>query len=366
MIINHRYLPIISFFILLIINPLNKTMAQKTKDNLFVYVSLRNSDAIAIYKMDKSSSKLEIIDSLTVKGGPAPLGLDPSGNYLYVGLRGTNTLSSYRIDHRTGRLSLINSIHAADNMAYVATDRTGRFLLTAYYAAGKAAIYPINSKGELQSKAVLIFTNYVNAHSILTDPANKFAFIADKGGDKIYQYKFDEKTGNLTPNEPPVVITPNGTEPRHFVFHGTKDIIYFVNETNNTVTVYHFDKNKGIITPFQNISTIPKDFKEFTKTADIHLTPDNRFLYASNRGHESITAYKVDPKTGELAIIGYYHTEVNPRSFAIDPTGNYLFCAGETSNNLASYKINRETGALEKIESFYIGEVPSWVLAINM
>ena len=363
--ISDRFL-LIPFFIFLIINPIKRNMAQEKKQNLFVYVSLRNSDAIVVYKMDKVSSKLVLADSLTVKGEPAPMGVDPSENFLYVGLRGTNTLSAYRINHQTGLLSFINSIPAADNMAYVATDRTGRFLLTAYYAAGKAAIYPINSKSELQSKAVLIFTNYVNGHSILTDPTNKFAFIADKGGDKIYQYKFDEKTGNLTPNDPPAVITPKGTEPRHFIFHGTKDIVYFINETNNTVTAYHFNKEKGTLSPFQNISTIPKDFKRFTKTADIHLTPDNRYLYASNRGHESIAAYKVDPKTGELSIIGYYPTEVNPRSFAIDPTGNYLFCAGETSNNLASYKINQETGALEEIESFHVGDVPSWVLAIEM
>jgi 6-phosphogluconolactonase len=361
-----RKSPIIFLFLFFLFINLFNIMAQEKKQNLFVYVSLRNSDAIVVYKMNLQTSKLELVDSLTVKGGPAPMGLDPTENFLYAGLRGTNTLSAYRIDHTTGLLSFINSIPAADNMAYVATDRTGRFLLTAYYAAGKAAVYHINSKSQLQSKAVLIFSNYINAHSILTDPANKFAFIADKGGDKIYQYKFDEETGMLSPNDPPAVITPKGTEPRHFVFHGTKDIVYFVNETNNTITAYHLDKVKGTLTPFQNISTIPKDFKEFTKTADIHLTPDNRFLYASNRGHESIAAYKVDPSTGELSVIGYYPTEATPRSFAIDPSGHYLFCAGETSNNLASYKINKKTGALEKIESFHIGDMPSWVLVVDM
>ena len=352
--------------ILLTINPFDKTMAQEKTKNLFVYVSLRNNNEIAVYKMNPSGSKLELVEKLPVAGGPAPMGLDPTNNFLYAGQRETNTLSSFRIDRHTGRLSLINSIAAADNMAYVATDRTGRYLLTAYYASGKAAAYHIGPGSVLQEPAIFILTDYVNAHSILTDPANKFAFIADKGGDKIYQYKFDVNTGNLSPNDPPAVITATGTEPRHFVFHGSKDIVYFVNETNNTVTAYHFDKEKGTLSPFQNISTIPGSFKEFTKTADIHLTPDNKFLYVSNRGHESIAAYKVDPSTGGLTLIDFFPTEVNPRSFAIDPGGNYLFCAGETSNNLAYYKIDRENGRLEKIDSFYAGEVPSWVLAIGL
>lgn len=365
MLINRKYFVQYLLLFFLILNPFNKNMAQEKKQNVFVYVSLRNSNAIAVYKMNPETSKLALVDSVPVSGGPAPMGLDPTENFLYVGLRETNTLSSFRIDHQTGRLSFINSIPAADNMAYVATDRTGRYLLTAYYAAGKVATYHINSKSELQKPAILIFTNYVNAHSILTDPTNKFAFIADKGGDKIYQYKFDVTTGNLIPNDPPAVITPKGTEPRHFVFHGKKDIVYFVNETSNTVTAYHFNKEKGTLTPFQIISTIPESFKEFTKCADIHLTPDNKFLYASNRGHESIAAFKVEPSTGELTSIGYFPTEINPRSFAIDPTGHFLFSAGETSNNLASYRINQSTGALEKIESFHVGQVPSWVLSIS-
>ncbi|MCB0729555.1 MAG: lactonase family protein [Ignavibacteriae bacterium] len=349
-------------FLILLSNPFGKIMAQEKKQSLFIYVSLRNSNAIVVYKFDDQTSKLNLVDSLTVNGGPAPMGMDPTENYLYVGQREINTLSSFKIDDQTGKLSFINSIPAADNMAYVATDRTGKFLLTAYYASGKAAVYPINSEGQLQSKAVLIFDNYVNAHSILTDPNNKFAFIADKGGDKIYQYKFDENTGMLTPNAQPEIGTQKGTEPRHFVFHGSKDIVYFVNETNNTVTAYDIDKETGTLSSFQNISTIPEDFTEFTKAADIHISPDNRFLYASNRGHESIAAYKVDELKGELTTIGYFPTEVNPRSFAIEPSGNFLFCAGESSNNLVSYKINQETGELQKIESFFVGEVPSWVL----
>jgi 6-phosphogluconolactonase len=352
--------------IIIFLITLSFTEAQQRNSKYFVYVSLKNSNAIVTYTLDPLNGNLTLTDSLTIPGGPAPMGTDPGNEYLYVGQRTSNTLSAYRINHTNGKLTYINTVPAVDNPVYVVTDLRKNFLLSAYYAVGKAGIYSLNSDGSIKNDPVQILEGFVNAHSIMIDPSNKFALIADKGGDKIYQYLFDEKSGKLTPNLPASISTPKRTEPRHFIFYSEKNIVYFVNETNNTVTVYHFNSNKGILKELQNLTTLPPDFKGQSKCADIHQTPDKKFLYASNRGYNSIAAFSIDKDNGLLKPAGIYESVKSPRSFAIDPSGNYLVAVGESSNELISYRINKGTGALQTLKKFYIGEVPSWVMILDL
>ncbi len=355
-----RLISVLSLFLIMAL----QIPAQHAGKSTTVYISSRKSNALLTYRLEKQNGKLVMLDSIPLGGEPAPMAVNPGNNLLYVGQRSANKISTFRIDRETNKLTLLQTIPAVDNPVYLSTDHTGRFLLTAYYNAGKAAVYAINSDGTVRDSALQIISGFVNPHSILADPSNKFVFIADKGGDKIYQYTLDSATGKLTANVPPVVITPKGTEPRHFVFSGKKGIVYFVNETNNTVTAYHQDADKGTLKPFQQLSTLPKDYNRPNKTADIHLTPDGRFLYASNRGHNSIVVYSVNPNTGKLYFIRCYKTVGNPRAFAISPEGDYLVAASENSSDVMMYSINRRTGALKVQQKLTTGEAPSWVIIL--
>ena len=328
----------------------------------FVYVSLRDEDAIAIYKMDPVTGGLNFSEKQPVKGGPGSMNIDPEKKHLYVALRSINSYAAFNVDHETGKLTLIKTTPVVDNPVYNSTDLKGKFLLTAYYAGGKSAIYPIENDGSISDNAVQAFTNFTNPHSILVDPTNRFVFMPDKGGDKIYQYKFDETTGMITPNDPAAFVTPAGTGPRHFLFCSEKNLVYLVNELNGTITIYKLDQDKGTLSEIQNVSTLAADFSGVNTSADIHMTADKRFAYATNRGPDNIAAFSVDEETGMLKMISLYPTEKTPRSFNIDPHGQFLIVAGEDSDNLAAYKINKATGELEALSVIPVGKRPSWVL----
>jgi 6-phosphogluconolactonase len=315
--------------------------------------------------MNPKTGSLTKMDIKSVSGSPACLALDPTKNYMYVAQRSSKTISTYSVDHQSGLLKFMNTISAVDNPVYIATDKSGRYLISAYYSASKAAIYPINTKGQLEGTVIQIINTGKNPHAILTDLSNRYLFIPNTGADKILQFQFNAENGKINPNNPAEVITTTGSGPRHFDFHKTKSIVYFVNEKNSSVTAYNLNDSTGVLSHFQTISTLPVSFTGQNKCADIHLTPDDRFLYASNRGHESIAAFKIDTESGKLTSIGQYATEKTPREFDIDPTGHFLYAAGQNTDKLASYRINQITGELEAIEVIYVGDNPSWVLAVD-
>jgi 6-phosphogluconolactonase len=353
------------YFLCLLLLSCSVETAHRNSTNYFVYISLRNDNAIVIYKMNPETGGLDSVHTEWINGGPASLSLDPKKRYLYIAQRSAKTISAYNIDHQTGFLTHLNTIPAVDNPVYISTDKSGSYLFSAYYSANKVAIYSLDCDGRLKSPAIQIFCTDKNPHAILTDASNRFVFIPNKSADKILQCFFNPETGRISPADPTAVSTAPGAGPRHFDFHRTKDIVYFVNETNSSVTAYHLKDTAGILLPFQTISTLPESFTGQNTCADIHLTPDDRFLYASNRGHESIAAFAVDSGSGELTTIGQYITVREPREFDIDPTGNFLYAAGEYSDSLASYRIHQETGELETLQLIYAGNRPSWVLAVD-
>ena len=356
---------ILRFFTFLILAALsfNTVKAlQSTAENYFVYVTLKDDNAIAIYKMNPLTGALHFLKKQDINGGPASITLDPSKKYLYVAQRTSNSISSYKVDHKTGLLKLLNTIPAVDNPVYISTDKTGRYLLSAYYNASKIGIYTIHKNGELEKTLIQVDSTEKNPHSILVDKTNRFLYVADKSADKIYQFIFDASTGKIKPNNPKILNTPPGTGPRHFVFNNKNKIIYFVNELNGTVTAYHLNSLSGIITPFQTISTLPKNFNGTNTSADIHLTPNNKFLYTTNRGPNSIAGFSVNSKSGRLEFIGTFSTVKTPRAFNIAPGGKFLITAGEDSDNIASYRIDQRTGKLKPLEIIHVGARPSWVL----
>ena len=336
----------------------------------YMYISISKEDRIALLAMDAGTGALEPVDSFEAAGGPAPLAIDPSRRFLYVARRADLQITSYRIDQGSGRLSPIGSVPVDSDPCYLATDRNGRFLLSAYYSAGKAAVHRIGEDGAVVAPPVESRDTATGAHSMQTDPANRFAFVphiaGGSGPNRIYQFRFDENTGRLTPNSTPMVIPADEAGPRHYCFHPSRDILYFSNEQDCSVTAYDFDSSAGTLTALQTVSTLPEGYEGENTCAQIQITPSGRFLYAPNRGHDSIAGFSVDPSTGLLTSLGQTPSEAVPRAFSIDPTGNFLYAAGLESGRLASYRIDGDTGELEPLEVYDVGEGPMWVLITSL
>jgi 6-phosphogluconolactonase len=334
----------------------------------YLYVSLAEDNRIAIFTMDPRTGKLQPKEEVRLHSGPGAMAVDPTKRFAYTGLRSTRELVSFRIDPATGSLQIFGKPVTLDaDPCYLATDRKGRFLLSAYYSAGLAAVHPIGPDGAVAGPPVEWRQTAANAHSIQTDPSNRFAFVPHIAGPNlIFQFLFDEQTGRLTPNLVPTAAPFPKEGPRHFCFHPDKDLVYFVNEQANSVTSYRFDRLRGTLTALEAVSTLPDGFQEQSHCADIHITRSGRFMYASNRGHDSIACFAVHPDTGRLESIGQQPTEKSPRAFMLDPECRYLYAAGGGSGRLAAYRIDEQSGALEPLEVYEVGASPSWVLVLEL
>jgi len=186
-----------------------------------------------------------------------------------------------------------------------------------------------------------------HAHEFVLDADNHFAFSPDLGLDKILIYKYDAAKGTITANDPPYATVAPGSGPRHLSFHPNGRWAYVINEILSTVTAFHYDSKKGALTEFQTVSTLPADFTGESSTAEIEVSPNGKFLYGSNRGHNSIAIFSIDPASGKLTLIGHQSTQgKTPRNFAIDPTGTYLLAANQDSDNVVVFRMDSETGKL--------------------
>ncbi|MFC1990143.1 lactonase family protein [Chloroflexota bacterium] len=331
-----------------------------------MYISIAGEDKVLIFTVDPETGKLESQDEVPVPGRPAPLTVDPRQRFLYVGRRDDLKISSYLIDWSTGGLLLVGTVSLKSDPCYLATDRKGKFLFSAYFSAGKVAVHHINDDGTVDTPPVEWLDTASGAHALQTDPSNRFAFVPHiappNGPNMILQFKFNDATGHLTPNSPHRVIPEEGIGPRLFCFHPSLDVLYFSNEQGCSVTAYRFDSSAGTLSILQTVSTLPDDYKGRSTCAQIQISPSGRFLYAPNRGHNSIACFSVEAYTGRLTRIGIVPTEAIPRAFSLDPEGKFLFATGLESGRMASYRINGNTGELEPIETYTIGKTPMWVL----
>ncbi len=334
----------------------------------YIYIALAGENRISIFTMKPDTGHLQFQEHVTLDGSPGPLAVNPDLTFLYAGIRSISTpgISSFRIDCSTGKLAQIGTVELDADPCFITTDRKGNFLLSAYYGAGVAAVHTIDKDGAVIGSPVEWISTAANAHSIQTDLSNRFAFVPHIAGPNIiFQFEFDEKTGKLTPNAVPRVSPGEKEGPRHFVFHPTRDVLYFVNEQGSSVTAYNLDSSTGALTAFQTISTLPDEFKGKNTCEQIHITPSGKFLYTSNRGHDSIACFSVDDDTCGLTAVKQQSTEKTPRAFNLDPVGNYLFACGLASGKLASYRIDGWTGALEPLEIYTVGKQPMWVLVLK-
>ena len=350
-----------------------------------VYLSIAGENRIAIYTFNVYSGKLEFQENLSVSGSPGPLALSPCGKYLYAGLRSSREISTFCFKpYGNPRIKLLNTIQLDADTCYIATDKTGKFLLSAYYGAGKITVHPIKSDKGVEAEPLQTIETAPHAHYIETDASNRFVFVPHTvPRNAIYQFHFDPDTGMLTENPFGHLVLDDPIGPRHYCEHPNKPILYCSNEQGSSVSAYTlqhgksgllnanlgdpgytFDNAPGLLAPFQTISTLPEDFDGHNSCAQIHIDPHAKFLYVSNRGHDSIAIFSIEQERGELTALGHQLTEPTPRVFNIDETGNYLFVGGQGSGRLATYRINRKSGALAPLENYAVGENPMWVLFV--
>ena len=335
----------------------------------YVYVSLQDDDQILINTMDPDTGALTARDRVAVEGGPAAMAINPDRSVVYVGRRGVQDIASFQVDQGTGGLSFIGAASLQGEPVHLATDRQGRYVLSAYYYQKTAAVHRINDAGAAEIPPVEWRQTAMGAHSIQTDPSNRFAFvphIANRGPNAIYQFRFDPESGHLSPNSPPTVQPSEYLGPRHFCFHPSRDYVYFSDEQGCSVTGYNLDAEAGTLTAFQTISTLPEGYTGQNSCSQIQITPSGSFLYAPNRGHNSIAAFAVDQSSGRLTAVGRAATEAVPRAFSLDPDGRYVFAAGLETGRLASYVIDQSSGDLTPSEIYDVGRRPMWVLTTKL
>lgn len=346
---------------------------------LLVYVGTYTSgksEGIYLYSLNLTSGELKNIATTKGVKDPSFLALAPSRRYLYAvneveefAGKKSGALSAFAVDGRTGELRLLNQQPTLGGApCYVVVDRAGRFVLVANYTGGNVAVLPIRSDGSLgeatdvkQDSGSSINAERQDgphAHCIVLEPANRFAYACDLGIDKVMIFRYDKQRGKLIPNGTPWVQVKPGAGPRHLTFHPGGRYAYLINELHATVTVFAHDRVRGNLSEVQTVATLPADFTSANTSADIHVSPDGRFLYCSNRGHDSIAAFDVDPQNGKLTFIAHESTGgKTPRNFAIDPSGAFLLVANQNSDNIVTLRRDRKTGRLSATGN--IAEVPS-------
>lgn len=339
--------------------------ATEASSATFIYVSKAPEQQIQIYRLDPKAKKLNAVDTFAVEGTPGSLGVDPDKKFLYASLRNINRLGSYRIDPKTGKLTLLNTVDLDDgaNAAFVGTDRTGQWLISASYSAGKVVVHKINDDGSIASPAVQTVETAQTAHCIAVSSDNQMVYVPHVAPNAVYQFRFDATTGTLTD----AGQAPGGAEgagPRHLAFHPAQDFAYTSDESGSSITAYAIDK-QGLLKPAQTLSTLPEDFTAENSTAEVKVHPNGKFVWVSNRGHDSLAGFKIS-EDGKLSPIGQTPTEKTPRSFDIDPSGRFAYGAGEGSGKLAFFTCDPQMGKLKRIETVDVGESLSWVLAIEL
>lgn len=346
-------------------------LAKPVKVATFVYVSHAESNDIQVFELNRQTGELTPVETVAIpgvvkSGMSTPMAVSPDRRFLFVATRGEpQAVATFSIDQKNGKLKFIGSGSLVDSMPYIATDRTGRFLFAASYPGHKLTVSPIEKNGVVGATQQLL-EKHTNAHSILADTSNHFVLAATLGNDLVNVFRFDAKTGKLESNTPPSVAVKAKTGPRHFVFHPNGKLVYLLGELDATIHVFDWDTAKGQLKEKQSISGLPPGVTGRIAAADLHITPDGRYLYSSERTSNTLACFKVSPADGTLSVIEIVPTETQPRGFAIDSSGRYLFVAGQSSHQISSYKIDSENGNLTKLKEYAVGQIPNWIEIVDL
>jgi 6-phosphogluconolactonase len=334
---------------------------------LFVgtYTEDKRRDGVYLLRLNSKTGALAQVAAADVGPNPSFLSVHPSGKTLYavnevekLGGRATGAVRAFAIGREGGLTPLGEQLSEGAAPCYVSTDRTGRFALVANYVTGTVAVLPIDGRGGI-AKANQVVQQAgkgpvtdrqegPHAHCIIPHPSNRFVVAADLGADRVFVYRFDAKAGSLTAVSQSDAVMSPGTGPRHLAFHPTLPLLFVSGELNSTVTALHCDAKSGALTTSQTIATLPAGWKGANYPADIHVAPDGRTLYVSNRGHNSIAVFSV-AANGTLAMQQVMSTGGDwPRNFALDPSGRWLLAANQRSNSVVVFARDIKTGHLSE------------------
>ena len=340
--------------------------AGPEQQRYLVYVGTytdHGSKGIYTYRLDSSTGKLTSLGLAAGAVEPSFLAVDSKGRFLYavseiLTYKGqpTGAVSAFAIQRETGELSLLNQVSSHDEgPAHITLDRSGKYALVSNYTLGSVAVLPVLKDGRLGEATSFVQHqgSSVNperqkgphAHAVALSPDNHFAVVADLGLDQLLVYRFDAAKGTLGAN-PQIVRAAPGAGPRHSVFSPTGRFLYVINELQSTVVTYSYNA-AGTLHKLQTISTLPNGFSGNNTAAEIEIHPSGKFLFASNRGEDSVAVFAIDSDTGTLTHVATAPTGgKTPRNFAIDPTGSYLLAANQDSDEIVVFRIDRQTGQL--------------------
>jgi 6-phosphogluconolactonase len=364
-----RFLVVVGFAVLSVPASGQGGRSSPVSDRLVYFGTYTSEKSKGVYvsRLDMASGALSAPELAAATANPSYLAVHPTFNFLYaaneVGTfsgKEAGSVSAFAIDRATGQLAALNQESSVGRgPVYLVVDKTGRNVLVSNYGGGSVAVLPIGQDGALKPASAFIqhTGSSVNpqrqrgprAHSINLDPGNRFAYAADLGLDKVLIYRFDADKGSLTPNDPPFAAVQPGAGPRHFAFHPHGRFAYVINEIDVTLTAFRSDPERGGLAALQTVSTLPAGQTVVTgfSTADVQVHPSGRFLYGSNRGHDSIVVFAIDEKSGRLSYVENESTQGStPRGFGIDPSGTYLLVANQRSDSVVVFRIDQQTGGL--------------------
>jgi 6-phosphogluconolactonase len=354
---------LLGLLLVVIIAP--SAFAQTPKDGpMWVFVGTytgKKSQGIYRVEFDPATGKLGKPELAAEVASPSFLAIHPNRTHLFcvgeLAGKGAGGVSSFTLDAKTGELKLVNQQSSVGaGPCHIVCDKAGKNVLIANYGGGSAAVFPVDKDGKLgeassfvQHKGSSVDKSRQegpHAHSVNLDAANKFAMVADLGLDKVLVYKFDSESGKIAANDPPAVDLAPGGGPRHFAFHPSGKFAYVNNEMASTLTALAYDGEKGTFKTLNTLSTLPEPTKG-NSTAETVVHPNGKFVYTSNRGHNSIAIFAIDESTGEIKAIGHQGEGIKiPRNFNIDPTGKWMIVANQAGDSLIVYSIDATTGKL--------------------
>jgi 6-phosphogluconolactonase len=334
--------------------------------SMFAYVGCYTTEkrhghgkGINVYRMDPASgnwSHVQLLENIT---NPSFLALDHRKRFLYSVHGDMTYASAYAIDASSGHLTKLNQQDTGGtNGVHLAIDPSNRFLVVANYTSGSVTVLPINADGTLAPRSDLVElqgkpgpnpTRQTSSHPHQNpfDPSGRFLLVPDLGLDKIFVFRLDTDKGKLVPADMPGVATQPGAGPRHVDFHPSLPYVYAINELASTMVTYRYDAANGGLKPLQSLSTLPSDFTGESTTAEVAVDPSGKFVYGSNRGHDSIVIYSVDQSSGLLTQVGWKSTEgKTPRYFGLDPSGTLLYAGNQDSDTVVTFRIDQATGKL--------------------
>jgi 6-phosphogluconolactonase len=339
--------------------------------DLFVYFGTHTAApgvGFSLARFDTATGVLSKPEFLIEAAAPAFFVIHPDGRHLYASnsvktFQGqpVGAVSAYEIDRATARLTLLNQQPSGGADAnYVELDRTGRYLFTANYEGGSIAAFALRPDGAIGARTAFFQhtgasvdakrQRHAYAHSIKIDPTNRFVLVGDLGLDKVFIYRFDERDGSMQPHEPAFVTAAPGSGPRHMTFHPNGRLLYVLTEMGSTVTGYHWDAKRGTLVAIETVSTLPAGFAGVNNCAEIRVRPDGKFLYASNRGHDSIAVFAIDAKSGRLTLVQHAPSlGKSPRNFEFDPTARWMLVSNHASDNAVVFRMDEPTGRLTPV-----------------